>query len=82
MKTENSKYPKVRVTEQAHAHLAQLIPAIRKARGLNISMTDLVSEAILAIPLPVITQPIVEKKRRARKPAVTSASQMLSAQGA
>lgn len=62
--TENSKYPKVRVTEQAHAHLTNILPAIRKERGLNVSMTDLVSQAILNIPLP---QQEAKPKRRVSK---------------
>ncbi|MBI5950179.1 MAG: hypothetical protein HY865_00865 [Chloroflexi bacterium] len=69
--SENAEYPKVRVTKQAHAHLTRLIPAVRESRGLNVSMTDLVSELILSQPIP---QPVVEKKpRRARRSPVLSA---------
>lgn len=66
--TENSKYPKVRVTQQAHAHLQKLLPAMKRERS-NISMTDLASEAILNIPLP---QP--ENKPRRRVSKVTAPS--------
>jgi hypothetical protein len=68
-KTENEKYPKVRVTRQARAHLEKLIPAIRETRGLNVSMTDIVSELILSEPIPAMPTP----KRRARKAAETNA---------
>lgn len=64
---ESAKYPKVRVTKQAHAHLIKLIPAIREMRGLNVSMTDVVSESILSIPLPAP----VEKKRAPRRKVVS-----------
>lgn len=53
MTFDNTQYPKVRVTKQAHARLLELVPAIRKERGVNVSMTDLVSEAIMSIPQPV-----------------------------
>jgi hypothetical protein len=62
---ENKEYPKVRVTKQAHAHLAVLMPAIRKQRGLNVSMTDIVSELILSQPIPQATT--VKPLRKARK---------------
>lgn len=68
--TENEKYPKVRVTKQAREHLEKLIPAERARRGLNVSMTDLVSELILNQPIPVIPAPA---KRRIRKAAETVA---------
>jgi hypothetical protein len=80
LKTESSEYPKVRVTKQAHAHLAKLIPAIRKTRGSNVSMTDLVSELIMAQPIPQLQHP-VEKKRPRRK-AVTRLSPALPVVGA
>lgn len=63
--TENRKYPKVRVTEQAHAHLTKLVPELREIRGVNVSMTDIASEAILSIPLPTLKDD--KKKRRPRK---------------
>lgn len=58
---ENEKYPKVRVTKQAREHLEKLIPAERARRGLNVSMTDVVSELILNQPIPVI--PTISKRR-------------------
>lgn len=67
MKYENKEYPKVRVTKQAHAHLARIIPAVREERGLNVSMTDFVSELILSTPIPQPTRAVEEKKRRTRK---------------
>jgi hypothetical protein len=66
MQKYDQQYPKVRVTKQARAHLEVLVPAIREKRGLNVSMTDLVSEAILSIPIPQPTEASASKKR-ARK---------------
>ncbi len=71
MTNEHKEYPQVRVTRQARAHLDKLIPAERERRGLNVSMTDVVSELILSQPIPEsIPQPtpaVVEVKRRTRK---------------
>lgn len=69
MKFENKEYPKVRVTKQAHARLALLVPAIREQRGVNVSMTDLVSELIMAQPIP---QPQAVEKKRSRKAVAVS----------
>jgi hypothetical protein len=66
---ENTEYPKVRISKQAHAHLIKLVPAVREDRGLNVSMTDLASEAILSIPIPQPQPKPVEKKRQIRKSA-------------
>ncbi len=68
----NKEYPKVRVTKQAYAHLAKLIPAIRAKRGLNVSRTDLVSEAILEIPIPSSTPGVAARKRKVRKSATAA----------
>lgn len=72
MDTLGEKYPKVRVTKQAYDHLAKLIPAIRAKRGLNVSRTDLVSEAILEIPLPSPTPGVAARKRKVRKSATAA----------
>ena len=44
--------PHVRITPQAHKHLKMLVPALERASGLNVSMTNLVSELILERPIP------------------------------
>lgn len=72
MTNEKNEYPQLRVTKQARAHLDKVIPAIRERSGLNVSMTDVVSEAILSIPIPQPT-PAVEGKRRTRKAASPAA---------
>jgi hypothetical protein len=69
MQKYDQLYPKVRVTKQARAHLEVLVPAIREKRGLNVSMTDLVSEAILSIPIP---QPESKKAKQARAPKASA----------
>jgi hypothetical protein len=71
MTFENKEYPKVRVTKQAHARLTLLIPAIREERGVNVSMTDLVSELIMSQPIP---QPQVVEKKRTRKAVAVATS--------
>jgi hypothetical protein len=71
----------IRVTMQARAHLDLLVPAVRKARGLNVSMTDLVSEYILSQPIPRPQAKPAEKKRPRRKP-VTPMSQVVPVVGA
>lgn len=74
MKFENKEYPKVRVTKQAHAHLAKLIPAIREARGLNVSMTDFVSELILntKLPEPAKAAGVPSEKKRKAQPSTAA----------
>jgi len=52
MASQDSNYPKVRITKKAHEHLAILVPVLREKYGLNTSMTDLVSELILSQPIP------------------------------
>lgn len=73
MNFENKEYPKVRVTKQAHARLLELVPAIREERGVNVSMTDLVSEAIMSMPIPQ-PQTVVTKRTRKAVSVVTSAA--------
>jgi hypothetical protein len=70
MNNDNQEHPKVRVTKQAHARLAQIIPAIRQQRGVNVSMTDFVSELIMSHPIP---QPQTIEKKRNRKAVAVSA---------
>jgi hypothetical protein len=70
MNNDNQEHPKVRVTKQAHARLAEIIPAIRETRGVNISMTDFVSELIMAHPIP---QPQQAGKKRNRRTGDKSA---------
>lgn len=65
MSFENREYPKVRVSKKAHAHLAKVLPGIREARGVNVSMTDIVSELIMSIPEPVNVKAAGVNKRKA-----------------
>jgi hypothetical protein len=77
---ENKEYPKVRVTKQAHAHLIALVPAVRKQRGLNVSMTDIVSELILEMPMPIFRPEVttVKPMRKARKARKANAPQAVA----
>jgi hypothetical protein len=63
MTEKNKEYYQVRVSKRARAHLAVLVPAFRDERGVNVSMADLASEAILSIPIPQPTEASASKKR-------------------
>ncbi len=49
--TTNNPFPPVRIHPAAHEHLSKIVEALHKA-GRPISMTRLVSDLILSLPIP------------------------------